>query len=353
MVGSHTCAMPLPSETDALTACADNPWWCQVTEEWTGSTIAAQAVDWLIGRPMAIALMITVALLIRWVAHRVVDRVFRKIGQVSLPGKATADDQARISRRTQRAQAIASLFKSVVTGVIVAVFGTMILSEFGVNVAPILASAGILGIALGFGAQSLVGDWLAGVAMIFEDQYGVGDFVDLGEAIGYVESVSLRITRVRDLDGTVWYVRNGEILRVGNQSQNWARALIDITIDHDEDMGHVRQVVEDVISEAWEAERETGNLIERPVIKGVQDITPDGYVYRVQALARPTTQNTVGRQLRERITSRFHDEDIVFGPRPSLPPGWTVAPEVGKEESAAASGAPEAGSSAGKKDGGS
>ena len=102
----------------------------------------------------------------------------------------------------------------------------MVLSEIGVDIAPILASAGILGIALGFGAQSLVKDFLSGIFMIFEDQYGVGDSIDLGEAVsGTVEAVTLRVTRLRDVNGTVWYVRNGEILRVGNQSQNWARTV--------------------------------------------------------------------------------------------------------------------------------
>ena len=101
----------------------------------------------------------------------------------------------------------------------------MMLSELGVNIAPIIASAGIIGVALGFGAQTLVKDFLSGIFMIFEDQYGVGDVVDVGEASGTVEAVSLRVTRLRDVNGTVWYVRNGEILRVGNMSQNWARTV--------------------------------------------------------------------------------------------------------------------------------
>ena len=106
----------------------------------------------------------------------------------------------------------------------------MMLSELGVNIAPIIASAGILGIALGFGAQSLVKDFLSGIFMIFEDQYGVGDVVDIGEASGTVEAVSLRVTRLRDVNGTVWYVPNGEIVRVGNMSQNWARAVVDVSV---------------------------------------------------------------------------------------------------------------------------
>ena len=114
----------------------------------------------------------------------------------------------------------------------------MMLSELGVNIAPIIASAGIIGVALGFGAQTLVKDFLSGIFMIFEDQYGVGDVVDVGEASGTVEAVSLRVTRLRDVNGTVWYVRNGEILRVGNMSQNWARTVLDVHVDYDEDLAH-------------------------------------------------------------------------------------------------------------------
>ena len=122
------------------------------------------------------------------------------------------------------------LLKSIITGVVVAVVITMALAELDYEIGPILASAGIVGVALGFGAQNLVKDFLAGIFMIFEDQLGVGDSVDLGEASGTVEAVSLRVTRLRDVNGTVWYVRNGEILRVGNQSQNWARTVLDVSI---------------------------------------------------------------------------------------------------------------------------
>ncbi len=137
------------------------------------------------------------------------------------------------------------------------VFGiafVMVLSELGLNVAPILASAGVLGLAIGFGAQNLVKDFLSGVMMMVEDQYGVGDEVDLGEAIGTVEHVALRVTRVRDVDGTVWYVRNGEILRVGNASQNWARTVLDVNVSYDQDLRKVREVLQEVAHGLWDDE---------------------------------------------------------------------------------------------------
>ena len=186
----------------------------------------------------------------------------------------------------------------------------MMLSEIGVNIAPIIASAGILGIALGFGAQSLVSDFLSGIFMIFEDQYGVGDEVDLGEAVGTVEAVSLRVTRLRDVNGTVWYVRNGEILRVGNMSQNWARTVLDISVAYGEDLAQVQRVLADVAHDLWEDEDFKGRVIEEPSVWGVQDLTPDAVVVRVALKTAPLEQWAVAREMRQRIKARFDHEGI-------------------------------------------
>ena len=192
--------------------------------------------------------------------HRLIDRVVARAEGGVLPGagsagsrvaahdrpthdRSDARDLAATTRRAQRSKTIGDLFKSIVTGVLVAIIGTMMLSELGVDIAPIIASAGIIGIALGFGAQSLVKDFLTGIFMIVEDQYGVGDVIDVGEAIGTVEAVTLRVTRLRDLNGTVWYVPNGEILRVGNMSQNWSRAVVDVAVAYSEDLNRVKRVL--------------------------------------------------------------------------------------------------------------
>ena len=205
---------------------------CERVYEWTGNERAAQLAGLLIGRPFAILGIIIVGLVARWLLHRVVDRIVARAEEGVLPdrlnkmsigrGVSEDGDSAR-GRRMQRARTMGDLLKSIITGVVVAIVLTMILAELNYDIGPIIASAGIVGVALGFGAQNLVKDFFAGIFMIFEDQLGVGDSVDLGEASGTVEAVSLRVTRLRDVNGTVWYVRNGEILRVGNQSQNWAR----------------------------------------------------------------------------------------------------------------------------------
>ncbi|HEY9565054.1 MAG TPA: mechanosensitive ion channel family protein, partial [Nocardioides sp.] len=217
-----------------------------------------------------------------------------------------------------------SLLKSISTGVIFTIVVMMTIAELGYNVGPLLASAGILGVALGFGAQALVRDFLSGIFMIFEDQYGVGDFVDVGEANGTVEAVGLRVTRLRDTEGTVWYVRNGEILRVGNMSQNWARTVLDVAVAYTEDLVKVRRVLAEVAHEMWEDPDFEDRMIEEPEVWGVQSISADGVLIRVAVKTAPQEQWAIGRELRQRIKARFDAEDI------EVPyPEWVVRTGAG------------------------
>ena len=199
----------------------------------------------------------------------------------------------------QRAKTMGSLLKSITSGVIAAIVITMVLAELGFDIGPILASAGIVGVALGFGSQTLVKDFLSGIFMIFEDQYGVGDVVNLGDGLsGTVEAVSLRVTRVRDTNGTVWYVRNGELLRVGNMSQNWARTVLDVQVSAREDLVHVRRVLTDVADDLWRDDDFDGVVIEEPEIWGVEAITPDAITLRLTLKTAPMEQWRVARVLR-------------------------------------------------------
>ena len=239
----------------------------------------------------------------RWLLHRVIDRIVRQAASGMLPdrisravagGKVGAalnlNEDPGYTRRVQRAQTMGSLLKSIVSGVVFTVVALMFISELGYDIAPLIASAGILGVALGFGSQALVKDFLSGIFMIFEDQYGVGDEVDLGEAAGTVEAVSLRVTRLRDVNGTVWYVRNGEILRVGNMSQNWARTVLDIRVAYGEDLAHVQRVLADVAQDLWEDDDFTGRVIEQPSVWGVQELGIDGVVVRLALKTAPLEQ---------------------------------------------------------------
>jgi len=277
------------------------------------------AWDWFVATPGAIVLIIIVGLVFRWFICRAIDRLVARAAKGAIPGilaetKAAALltdlHQAGAERRRQRATTMGSLLKSITTTVILAVVIVMVLSRLGIDVAPIIASAGIVGIALGFGAQNLVKDFLSGIFMILEDQYGVGDSVDVGEASGTVEAVGLRVTRLRDVNGTVWYVRNGEILRVGNQSQNWARTVLDITVAYDSNLEKVEKILGEVAHSLYEDEHFAGIVLEDPEVWGVERFDKDGAVVRLVLKTAPSKQWAVARTLRQRIKARFDAEGI-------------------------------------------
>ncbi|WP_244932012.1 mechanosensitive ion channel family protein [Nocardioides sp. W7] len=305
--------------------CADSEQVCNTALDWTGNDTAAEVADVLIGTPLAIAGLVLLGLFIRWVLHKLVDRLVLRAEEGVLPNRmggrfarrrastgegSMAREVNASTRRVQRAKTMGDLLKSIITGVLIAMFGTMVLSELGVNIAPIIASAGILGLALGFGAQSLVKDFLSGIFMIVEDQYGVGDVVDVGEAVGTVEAVSLRVTRLRDLNGTVWYVPNGEIMRVGNMSQNWSRAVVDVSVGYGEDLARVQRVLSEIAHDLWNDDDFRGVVIEEPEVTGVELLAADAVHLRVLIKTLPNEQWSVARALRQRIKARFDHEGI-------------------------------------------
>jgi small-conductance mechanosensitive channel len=285
--------LPLPD------SCEPDETTCRAAYALTRDEQLADLAGWLIGKPLAIVVLLVVAVVARWLLFRVIDRAVAGITATPLS-----------ERRALRARTMGSLLKSIVTGVVVTIVAMMMISELGYPVAPLLASAGILGVALGFGAQSLVKDFLSGIFMIFEDQYGVGDVVDLGEANGTIEAVGLRVTRLRDVNGTVWYVRNGEILRVGNMSQNWARTVLDIGVAYSEDLDNVRRVLKEVAHEVWEDPDFQGRVIEEPEVWGVEALAADAVTVRVTMKTAPMEQWAVARVMRERIKDRFDREGI-------------------------------------------
>ena len=313
-------------DTDSLT--------CSFVWDWTGNERLAQASAWLIGKPAACLGLLLLGFLVRWLVHRLIDRIVKRAEQGVIPGRLgnqqrSGDTPATAaSRRAARAQGLGSLLKSITTVVVFGIVIVMMLDQIGLNVAPILASAGVLGLAIGFGAQSLVKDFLAGIFMMVEDQYGVGDSVNLGEASGTVEAVGLRVTRLRDVDGTVWYVRNGEILRVGNQSQNWARSVLDVSVSYGENLSRVRAVLKEVAHELWEDPAYQGVIIEEPEVWGVQSLSPEAVVVRVTLKTAAGEQWGVGREMRERIKERFDAEGIVM-PHPYHAIAFQPAPSAG------------------------
>ena len=223
-----------------------------------------QVGQWLVGAPLRILVVLVVGFLVRLMLHRVIRRVVatatskraERLAQLPGAGLALQAVGAANARHVQRTQTMGALLRSVTTLVVGGITALTVLSIVGIPLGPMLASASVGGVALAFGAQSLVKDFLSGVFMIVEDQYGVGDVIDTGEVVGTVENVSLRVTQLRDAGGMTWYVRNGEILRVGNKTQGWSTATVDVPIAYDQDVERAIQVIREVVSvmdddEAW------------------------------------------------------------------------------------------------------
>jgi moderate conductance mechanosensitive channel len=198
----------------------------------------------------------------------------------------------------------------VATGVIWSIAAITILGELGINLGPLIASAGIAGVALGFGAQSLVKDFLSGFFMLVEDQYGVGDIVDLGEAAGTVEAVSLRTTRLRDVNGTVWHVPNGMVTRVGNKSQQWARALLDVNVVYGTDVDRAERLIKETADALWNDPDWDDKFLEEPEVWGVEQLAAESIHIRLVVKTQPAQQFAVTRELRRRILQAFQANGI-------------------------------------------
>lgn len=317
---------------------------CRYVYDVTGSEWLAKASNWMIAKPLSILLLIAIGIIVRWLLCRIITKVTRRAATGSVPGLIARgkvpqmfleQNAIALERRQQRAETMGSLLKSIVTVVIFSIVGFMVIAQLGYNIAPLIASAGILGVALGFGAQSVVKDFLSGIFLILEDQYGVGDTVDLGVggASGTVEAVGLRVTRVRDVNGTVWYVRNGELLAVGNMSQNWARTVLDIPVAFSEDLARVREILREVAHDVWEDPTYRPEILEEPEVWGVERWDPDGVVVRVVVKTAPQQQWMVARELRERIKDRFDAEGIEI-PLPQRMV-WHRGDPAGAEETSA------------------
>lgn len=288
--------------------------------EWTETN-----KHWLIEVPIRVVVYLLIGLIARYVLHRMIDRATTgrnpKIVDEAEPKRpplmrglrerSTAANVAKnAARRQQRAQTIGSVLKSTVSIVLLVWVVLTILNVFGVNIAPFIASAGVVGLAIGFGAQNLVRDFVTGVFMLLEDQYGVGDIVDLGEAIGEVESVGLRVTTVRDIDGTLWYVRNGEILRVGNMSQDYAVARIEVPVALHADMHEAERVALEAAREAIKDEAIAAKVLGDPEMLGVQAISTEQATLRLTLKTKPNAQWSVQRRLRREILKAYDDHGI-------------------------------------------
>ena len=290
------------------------------------SEFTARTVEFLLDKPIRLALVLLIAaLLIRWAAKA----TRRAVAALHLRGPF--GDPHRMEARSKTLGDAAAGAIRVVGWTLAAL---VVFDELGVNLGPLIAGAGVAGIAIGFGAQSIVRDVLAGVFILAEDRYGVGDVVDLGEATGTIEDVNLRVTRLRSVDGTVWFVNNGEIRRVGNQSMEWSRALLDITVAHDQDVTAVRALIEQAAQEVCASEQWAPVVLEEPEVWGAEALTASGLTMRLVVKTLPKEQYALGRALRERISTTLHGSGV-RGPGQNV----VVTSQPGAAEDASSGGA--------------
>ncbi len=317
---------PILFQTDQSSACGDSPSLiCRWVYETTGNDELADLIDWLLARPLTVLFIFGVAFtvnhLLRRAIRRLIDRLISQqdakaalLRTSGLSGKARGESELAMEaeRSAQRAKSLGAVLRSSTSIAIYSLATVISLGEFGVSLGPLAAGAGILGVALGFGAQSLVRDFLSGIFVLVEDQYGVGDVVDLGDASGMVEAVNFRTTRLRDVNGTVWHIPNGEVRRVGNKSQKWARAVIDIGVGYGTDLELASSVIKEVLDSVWHDALENATVLEEPEIWGIESFGDSAITIRSVLKVDPGEQWAAAREVRKRLKPAFDRAGIQF-----------------------------------------
>ena len=268
----------------------------------------------LFGTPLLIIATIAAGVVVRFMVYRLINRISENIAAGNLASL----------RREQRARTTASVLRSLTTAVVAGVIGLTVLDELTIPVGPLLASAGIVGLAVGFGAQALVKDVISGLFLLVEDQYGVGDTIEIGGLTGTVEAVGLRVTSLRDDVGTLWYLRNGEILKVGNRSQGWGRARVDIGIAYHENPSRVSELLLEVAHEVCADPAFAPAVLDQPRVEGIESVTAGGVVVRLEVKTAALQDDRVARELRRRIKDRLDAAGVHLAyPRDSV---WITEP---------------------------
>ncbi len=286
-----------------------------LTESPQTAALAAQAIP----TALRILLIIVIAFVLNRVVRRLIKRSVRRLredeglgrlGVLRARGPLADTTPLDVGRATLRAETLGSVLRSLTGAVIWTIAVILVLGEFGVNLGPLIAGAGIVGVALGFGSQKLVQDFLSGVFMLVEDQFGIGDIVDAGEAVGTIEAITLRTTRLRDLNGVVWHIPNGQITRIGNMSQEWARSLLDIGVAYDTDLGHATMVIRRVLDDVAADPDWALFVLDDPEVWGVEDFGASEIIIRAVIKVVPGKQWNVNREIRRRLKIAFDDEGI-------------------------------------------
>ncbi len=293
------------------------PWWTDLLS--VLGVVGARALQVAIIIVSCVVIALVLRVVIRRVVHRIVD---------SAKNKAAVDDTQALERSpladmrlVQRTRTLGTILQNIVNVMLVVIAVVLIVNALDNS---LLGSLTLLtaavGAGLGFGAQNIVKDVLNGMFIVAEDQIGIGDVVDLGLASGVVEYVSVRITQVRDVNGTLWYVRNGEVLRIGNMSQGWARAIIDLGVPVDSDLEKVEKTMLDTALALSKDPKWRTRIIEKPELWGLESIDGDALVVRLVIKARANAKDDVAQELRKRLRSAMLENDVM------LPSMTTVVP---------------------------
>jgi small-conductance mechanosensitive channel len=301
-----------PEETTPLSG----DFWARIATYW------AENWDLIVGKLISIIVIIAIAFLIRWVFHFVIDRVVTRIVSGVKKKQDVTDTQALQAsplaavRIVQRTRTLGTVLRNVVNVTLFIIVTLMVVNVIDTSILGSFALLGAaIGAGLGFGAQNIVKDVLNGLFMVVEDQLGVGDVVDLGPATGIVEEVQIRITKVRDVNGTLWFVRNGEILRVGNMSQGWARVILDLAVPYDADVDAVEAEMLRTAVEMSQSGKWRSRVLEKPEVWGLESISAEALVIRVVMKVRTSAKDDVARELRMRLK---HSLDAMGVQLPSL-----------------------------------
>ncbi len=287
---------PTEIVVETTEACADLGPFCNLLADWTGNEAFAETFSWLLGTPVKIIIVTILALVLNRLARRWIGRLSDRLGEATADTRVVSERSR--DRAEQRADTIGSLLRSLSSVVIFGIAAIMILAMFGIAVVPAIASAGILAIAIGFGAQSIVEDLLRGVFMLAEDQFGVGDRVDVGPVNGYIERVTLRTTVIRDPDGVLWHMPNSEINYVANESQESSRAVVEISIPYGSDMRRAMEILGNAAELAC-ADPQWQELVHgSPEVRGIQELGVKNVVVRVQVWVDPGKKRPFQRHLR-------------------------------------------------------
>lgn len=284
-------------------------WWDGLVSFVSGDETVAQIALTLLG---GIIVVVLLRLGISRIVNRVVTDVKKRHGAEDTRALTTSPVEAM--RRVQRTRTLGSVLNTFAGWIVGIIVVLMVLAEAGVSVTPLIASAGILGAALGFGAQSLVRDVLNGLFMVFEDQLGVGDVVNVGEVSGVVERLGVRVTEIRDVDGTLWFVRNGEIVRVGNYSQDWARVVLDIPVPYEADVAQAQESLLQTAKKFSQSAEWRRKVLAEPEIWGIESISAEALVVRLVVKVRGGEQWAAKRALHAEIKKALDDEGIDLPP---------------------------------------